>query len=280
MTVAKRLLAGDVPEGTTDPRTDPERRITNGSVGRASKEMTAKSAEQTGTETRGPAGPRRSSHVTQESDDQPAIRSWTPCCTWRPMACGSSSSPRQSSTPKCTCSPGTSGSRGRRAAQPWRPRKSRRPGVQLHDASRRAGDLTAAGRSSSRRDGDERRCRDQPTKPPNANARCGDRDPLFTGVSRSRRPQGGTERGIVQQQLGIVPSAVELREWRLLVSSTKASMLRHVRDRADGRRHRVQGGEQTRQVAAAADPPGDGRARSGACAPGSAAPRRGNRRPP
>ena len=58
------------------------------------------------------------------------------------------------------------------------------------------------------------------------------------------------------RDMGIVPLAVELREWRLLVSSTKSSMLRHVRDRADGRRHRVQGGEQTRQVAAAADPHG------------------------
>ena len=61
--------------------------------------------------------------------------------------------------------------------------------------------------------------------------------------------RAGTETSLSRapENPGIVPLAVELREWRLLVSSTNPSMLRHVRDRADGRRHRVQSSKQTRQ---------------------------------
>ena len=53
---------------------------------------------------------------------------------------------------------------------------------------------------------------------------------------------------------GIVPVAVELREWRPLVSPTNASMLRHVSNHAVGRGQRIQSVDETRHVAVAADP--------------------------
>ena len=55
---------------------------------------------------------------------------------------------------------------------------------------------------------------------------------------RSARFDGG------DQQLGIVPCVVELREWQLPLFSTRSSMLRHVSHQAVGRVQCVQRADQ------------------------------------
>ena len=53
----------------------------------------------------------------------------------------------------------------------------------------------------------------------------------------------------------MVTFTVELREWRLPVSSTKSPTLRHVSNHSVGRGQRVQSTDEVQQVAVAADPP-------------------------